>query len=89
MSKDMQARLTVWPVTALAFVGGGWIVYHAIPLQQGLQGWLERDLYWPHNLAQWPPILLGIPLFAFFVAGIILIVRVSAIAFKAIQKGWL
>jgi hypothetical protein len=89
MAKDMQARFMVWPVTMLALFGGGWLIYHALTLQRDFQNWLELDLSWSHSSAQWPPILLGIPLFALFMAGIILIVRVSAIAFKAIQNGWL
>lgn len=79
----------VWPVAALALLGFGWLVHLSLPLQRNLQNWLELDLSWSHGAAQWPPILLGVPLFALFIAGLFLIVRVSAIAFKAIEKGWL
>ncbi|HXV00798.1 MAG TPA: hypothetical protein VG166_09885 [Caulobacteraceae bacterium] len=89
MTKDMQARLTVWPVTALAFLGHGYLDYQALPLQRNLQNWLEIGHSWSHGSARWAAILLGLPLFALFLAGILLIVRVSAIAFKAITNGWL
>jgi hypothetical protein len=79
----------VWPVTLLATLGFGWLCHIALPLQQNFENWLELDLYWSHGAAQWPPILLGIPLFALFITGIVLIFRVSAIAFKAIVNGWL
>ena len=89
MTRDAQARLTVWPVTALAFVGHGYLDYQALPLQRNLQNWLEIEQSWSHGAAQWAVILLGFPLFALFLTGILLIVRVSAIAFKAITNGCL
>ena len=79
----------VWPVAVLAFVGFGFLVSLGMPLQRHLQSWLENDLLWSREAAQWPPILLGIPLFLMFVVGLLLIVRVCAIAFKAIEKGGL
>ena len=89
MAKGMQARLMVWPVTVLALLGGGLLAHIALPLQRDLQHWLEVDLSWPHSLAQWPPILIGVPMFALFMSGIILVVRVNAIAFNAILNGYL
>jgi hypothetical protein len=89
MTREMQARWTVWPVTLLAFVGHGWLVSQLFPAQGSLVIWLELSLSWSQSSAQWAAILLGVPLFAFFMAGIVLTVRVSAIAYRAISKGWL
>ncbi len=89
MTKDAHMRLTVWPVTVLALTGHGWIVLNLLPLQSEWPLWLEINAGWSASWAQALTILLGVPLFAIFMGGIVLTFYVSAIAAKAISKGWL